>query len=187
MADSFTPNLNLRKPEVGAANDTWGGAAGLNHDLDLLDALFAPDGSGTPVGLNIGTGKVLNALAGMVEVSAFRFLLADASDATKVAKFDVSLLTPAVGATMVVPAMTGNHTLVFEDLTQTLSSKTLDATCLGTTNGTATDATAQVATDAFVQAAIAAALAAAPSWLTGDVRPTYRQTSATGWLMLDDS
>ena len=58
MADSFTANLNLRKPEVGAAHDTWGGVAGLNGDLDLIDAVFLATGLGTSVGLHIGSGKL---------------------------------------------------------------------------------------------------------------------------------
>lgn len=48
MADTYTTNLNLTKPEPGAAEDTWG--ISLNADLDTLDAIFSS--TGTQVNLN---------------------------------------------------------------------------------------------------------------------------------------
>ena len=66
MADTFTTNLNLTKPEPGAAEDTWG--ISLNSDLDALDAIFKSDGTGSSIGLNVGSGKTLT-VAGTLNVT----------------------------------------------------------------------------------------------------------------------
>ena len=64
MAD--TTNLGITKPTVGADTDTWGGI--INTGLDEIDAIFADDGTGTSVGVNVGTGKTL-AVGGNVSVT----------------------------------------------------------------------------------------------------------------------
>ncbi len=65
MANTFTTNLNMTKPEISADIGLWG--QHLNENLDILDPIFKADGTGSSVGLRVGVGKVLKvdgALAG---------------------------------------------------------------------------------------------------------------------------
>jgi len=69
MADTFTTNLNLTKPEVGASTDTWG--TKINADLDAVDAIFS--GTGTSVAINLDGAVIDSSVIGGTTAAAGTF------------------------------------------------------------------------------------------------------------------
>lgn len=126
MADAYTANLNLTKPEVGSSTDTWGSK--LNADMDTLDAIFKSDGTGSSVGLKVGSGKTLAVAGSAVITGSLTVPTATApaqtDDGSMVWDSDDNLLTVGTG--------TVRKTMVDTDSTQTLTNKTLTSPTLTT-------------------------------------------------------
>jgi hypothetical protein len=115
VADSFTQNLGLTKPEVGASNNTWGSKT--NADWDIVDGIFT-SASTTPVAIVLRddmkfvnatttSQQVLLSCAGISSSTTRTLTVPDASGTIALQKpASIQTFTTGTASTYTTPANT---------------------------------------------------------------------------------
>ena len=133
MADTYTTNLNLRKPQVGGATNEWG--TRLNNDLDLIDNIFADAGNGTGVGLNIGSSKTLTVAGTLTSTGTASFTTIDVNGGA-IDGSPIGANSASTGAFTTL-STTGLATLATVDI----NGGAIDGTAIGATTASTVAAT----------------------------------------------
>jgi microcystin-dependent protein len=111
MPNSFTTNLNMTKPEVGADSNAWGGH--LNEDLDILDRIFT-SATTTPMSTRIKSDtrfvdatttskSIMLSLAAINTTTTRTLTIQDASGTVALSADITSAVSAAVPAGVIFP------------------------------------------------------------------------------------